>query len=71
MWTRPAAHGCQYPSLLGARPIAEIEAPELVAMVKAIEARGATDLAKRALENTGQIFRFAIAHGLCKAQSGQ
>jgi integrase len=49
--------------LLGARPIDEIEAPELVAMVKAIEARGVADLAKRALETTGQIFRFAIAHG--------
>lgn len=49
--------------LLGARPITEIEAPELVAMVKAIEERGAADLAKRALENTGQIFRYAIAHG--------
>jgi hypothetical protein len=52
--------------LLGTRPIDEIEAPELVVMVKAIEARGAADLAKRALENTGQIFRFAIAHGFAK-----
>ena len=52
--------------LLGARPITEIEAPELVAMVKAIEVRGAADLAKRALENAGQIFRFAIAHGYAK-----
>jgi hypothetical protein len=52
--------------LLGARPIVEIEAPELVTMVKAIEARGATDLAKRAMENAGQIFRFAIAHGYAK-----
>jgi integrase len=51
---------------LGVRPIVEIEAPELVAMVKAIEARGATDLAKRAMENAGQIFRFAIAHGYAK-----
>ena len=48
---------------LGARPIAEIEAPELVAMTKAIEARGARDIAKRALETTGQVFRYAIAHG--------
>jgi integrase len=32
-------------------------------MVKAIEARGVGDLAKRALETTGQVFRFAIAHG--------
>jgi integrase len=48
---------------LGARPIAEIEAPELVAMTKAIEQRGARDIAKRALETTGQVFRYAIAHG--------
>lgn len=52
--------------MLGARPIAEIEAPELVRMVKAIEKRGASDLAKRALETTGQIFRYGIAHGYAK-----
>jgi integrase len=51
---------------LGGRPIAEIQPSELVAMVKAIEMRGAGDLAKRALETTGQIFRHAIAHGLGK-----
>jgi integrase len=48
---------------LGARPIAEIEAPELVAMIKTIEDRGARDIAKRARETTGQIFRYAIAQG--------
>jgi integrase len=53
-------------TMLGARPIAEIEAPELVAIVKAIENRGASDLAKRALETTGQIFRYAIAHSYAK-----
>jgi integrase len=52
--------------LLGPRTITEIEAPELVAVVKAIEARGAGDLAKRAMQNVGQIFRFAIAHGYAK-----
>jgi len=52
--------------LLGARPVTEIEAPELVVMVRAIEARGATDLAKRAMENAGQIFRYAIAHGFTR-----
>lgn len=52
--------------LLGARPITDIEAPELVAMVKAVEARGAGDLAKRAMQNVGQIFRYAIAHGYAK-----
>lgn len=50
---------------LGARPIAEIEAPELVVMAKTIEARGVGDLARRTLETTGQIFRYAIAHGYC------
>ncbi|OQW88309.1 MAG: integrase [Rhodoferax ferrireducens] len=48
---------------IGKRPIADIQAPELVAMLKAIEARGARDIAKRAHETTGQIFRHAIAHG--------
>jgi len=51
---------------LGARPIAAIEAPELVAMTKAIEQRGARDIAKRALETTGQVFRYAIAHGYAR-----
>lgn len=51
---------------LGARPVTEIEAPELVSMVKAIAARGARDIAKRALETTGQVFRYAIAHGYAR-----
>jgi integrase len=63
--TRRRLEANVYP-LLGARPIAEIEAPELVVMIKAIEARGVGDLAKRALETTGQIFRSAIAHGHAK-----
>ena len=51
---------------LGARPIAEIEAPELVAMANAIQDRGARDIAKRALETVGQVFRYSIAHGYSK-----
>jgi len=51
---------------LGQLQTAEIEAPDVVAMVRAIEARGARDIAKRALETTGQIFRYAIAHGYTK-----
>jgi hypothetical protein len=51
---------------LGARPIAEIEAPELVEMAKTIEQRGARDIAKRALETVGQVFRYSIAHGYSK-----
>ena len=49
---------------IGARPVSEILAPELVAMLKAIEKRGVNDLAKRALQTSGQVFRYAIAHGL-------
>jgi integrase len=38
----------------------------VVAMVRAVEARGARDVAKRALETTNQILRFAVAHGHAK-----
>jgi hypothetical protein len=48
---------------LGAIQIAEIQAPDVVSMVRAVEARGVRDVAKRALETTGQIFRYAVAHG--------
>ena len=47
---------------LGTRPIAEIEAPELVEMAKEIEKRGAGELAKRSLQTCNQIFRYAIAN---------
>ncbi len=48
---------------LGSLQMTQIEAPHVVAMVRAVEARGVRDVAKRALETTGQIFRYAIAHG--------
>jgi len=51
---------------LGPLQIDDIEAPQIVQMVRAIEARGARDVAKRASETTGQIFCFAIAHGYAK-----
>lgn len=51
---------------IGTRPIAEIEALELVAMMKTIEKRGALDIAKRSLQTCSQIFRYAIAHGVTK-----
>lgn len=52
--------------ILGRRPIAEIEAPELLAAVQKIEARGAYDLAHRVLQVCGQVFRYGIATGRCK-----
>lgn len=51
---------------IGKRPVAEIQAPELVAMMKSIEKRGALDIAKRCYQMTGQVFRYAIAHGLAQ-----
>jgi integrase len=48
---------------IGSRPIAAIESPELVKLAKAIESRGALDIAKRSLQTCSQVFRFAIAHG--------
>jgi integrase len=50
--------------IIGTRPVSKIEAPELVRMMKLIEKRGAVDIAKRALQTSGQVFRYAIAHGL-------
>jgi integrase len=49
---------------IGARPVSAIQAPELVAMLKGIEARGVNDVAKRAHQTSSQVFRYAIAHGL-------
>ncbi|KQZ56448.1 MULTISPECIES: integrase arm-type DNA-binding domain-containing protein [unclassified Lysobacter] len=51
---------------LGSRPVAEIEPPELLAALKRIEARGAHETAHRTKEKCGQVFRYAIAHGLAK-----
>ncbi len=48
---------------LGNRPIAEIKAPELLACLRRIENRGALETAHRALQNCGQVFRYAIATG--------
>jgi integrase len=48
---------------IGARPAGEILAPELLAMIRRIESRGALETAHRALANCGQIFRYAVATG--------
>jgi len=47
----------------GRRPISEITAPELLAALRRTEARGAIGTAHRALQNFGQVFRYAIATG--------
>jgi hypothetical protein len=42
---------------IGARPIADLSAPELLTTVRRIEKRGALETAHRALGNCGQVFR--------------
>jgi len=48
---------------LGARPIADVAAPELLACLRRVEERGAFESAHRTLQHCGQIFRYAIATG--------
>lgn len=48
---------------VGARPIGEIKPAELLAVVRRIEERGALETAHRALQNCGQVFRYAVATG--------
>ncbi|HYF60783.1 MAG TPA: integrase arm-type DNA-binding domain-containing protein [Burkholderiaceae bacterium] len=50
---------------IGGRPIAEVTAPELLAVLRRIEARGALETAHRALGNCGQVFRYGVATGRC------
>jgi integrase len=54
-----------YPHI-GKRPLADIEAPELLMTIQKIESRGAFDLAHRVLQVCGQVFRYGIATGRCK-----
>lgn len=48
---------------IGAKPIAEVTAPELLKAIRRIEERGANETAHRAMQNCGQVFRYAIATG--------
>ncbi len=56
---------------LGARPIAEIKAPELLQALRRIEGRGALETAHRALQNSGQVFRYAVATGRSERDSSR
>jgi len=50
-------------SEIGSRPIKDITPLELLAMARKIEKRGALELARRATQTCGQIFRYAIVTG--------
>lgn len=48
---------------LGQRPVADITAPEILAMLRVVEGSGALDTAQRVMQTCGQIFMYAIATG--------
>lgn len=49
--------------IIGSRPIADITAPEILSMLRAIEKKGILDQTRRVMRMTSQIFRYAIATG--------
>ncbi|MDD3295559.1 MAG: integrase arm-type DNA-binding domain-containing protein [Geobacteraceae bacterium] len=53
--------------VIGNRPISEIKAPEILKMIKAIEAQGTIETAYRTKVIIGQVFRYAVVTG--RAQS--
>lgn len=55
-----------FPSL-GRRPIADITPAELLATVKAIEKRGALEIASRVLQRSSAVFRYGIATSRCNS----
>lgn len=52
--------------VIGYLPISKITAPHVLEALRLIEKRGALDIAKRAMQVCGQIFRFAIVEGVAE-----
>ena len=48
---------------IGGKPVADLNAPEVLTTVRRIEARGRLETAHRALQSCGQVFRYAVATG--------
>lgn len=49
--------------VVGARPISELTAPEVLAVLRAVEARGRHETARRLRATIGEVFRYAVATG--------
>lgn len=52
---------------LGARPAAEIDAPEILDVLKRVDSRGARFTSHRLRGEISRVFRYGIKEGLCKA----
>ena len=68
-WTQQNAHEIMrrmethvFPKI-GALPLAQLTAPEVLRAVKAIEKQGTTETARRALQYVGQALRYGVQHG--------
>lgn len=48
---------------IGPRPIGELTAPEVLAVLRVVEARGRRETARRLRATIGQVFRYAVATG--------
>jgi len=48
---------------LGSRPISQVTSAELLMVLRKVEARGAVNMAHRAKQTAGQVFRYAVATG--------
>ena len=51
---------------IGSRPIAEVDAPELLDVLRRVEKRGVIETARRLRQICGQVFRYAIASSRAK-----
>jgi integrase len=51
---------------LGHRPVGEITSPELLSVLRRVEATGAIETPRRAKSIAGQVFRYGIATGRCE-----
>jgi integrase len=51
---------------IGARPVTDIDAPELLQALRKVENRGVIETARRLRQTCGQVFRYAIATGRAK-----
>ena len=54
---------------IGKRATKDITPPELLAVMRRIESRGALETAHRALANCGQVLRYAVATGRAERDS--
>lgn len=48
---------------IGRKPIANLTAPDVLAILRRVDARGARDTAHRVHQHCGQVFRYAVATG--------